>query len=98
MVYAVYRRYKMWHLGKADPRLKGSLPNRWKIFIQTAIIDGIIHRKFVGVADNLGHRPFRVRDLIPKELYPGVAHFLIAIGCCPAPAGHRPGCHQSLCL
>jgi Fe-S oxidoreductase/nitrate reductase gamma subunit len=81
MIYAVYRRYKMWHLGKADPRLKDSLANRWKVFIKTAVIDGIIHRKFVGVADNLGHRPLRISDLKPKELYPGLAHFLIAIGC-----------------
>ncbi len=81
MIYAVYRRYRMWHIGKADPRLKGSLANRWKAFIKTTIIDGIIHRKFIGVADNLGHRPLRWSDLNPRELYPGLAHFLIAIGC-----------------
>ncbi|MBN1190855.1 MAG: 4Fe-4S dicluster domain-containing protein [Dehalococcoidales bacterium] len=82
MVYAVVRRYKMWHLGKDDPRLKESLSLRWKEFIRAAIIDGIIHRKFFGVADNLGHRSFRLKDTLPKELYPGVAHFLIMIGCC----------------
>jgi Fe-S oxidoreductase/nitrate reductase gamma subunit len=82
MIYAAYRRYKLWHLGKSDPRLSGSLVNRWKIFIQTAIIDGVLHRKFIGVADNLGHRKFQFKDLIPRELYPGIAHFLIAIGCC----------------
>jgi Fe-S oxidoreductase/nitrate reductase gamma subunit len=82
MVYAIYRRYKMWHLGKPDDRLKGNLMTRWKIFLKTAIVDGIIHRKFIGVADNLGHRPFRLRDLAPRELYAGVTHFLILIGCC----------------
>jgi Fe-S oxidoreductase/nitrate reductase gamma subunit len=81
MVYAAYRRYKMWHIGKPDPRLTGSLVNRWKVFIKTAVVDGIIHRKFVGMADNLGHRPLRLSDLKPRELYPGLAHFLIAIGC-----------------
>ena len=28
MVYAFIRRYKMWHLGKADSRLKGSLKDK----------------------------------------------------------------------
>jgi Fe-S oxidoreductase/nitrate reductase gamma subunit len=82
MVYAFYRRYKIWRLGKPDLRLKGCLWQRWKDFIVTTIVDGIIHRKFVGVADNLGHRPLRWSDLKPREFYPGVAHFLIAIGCC----------------
>jgi len=82
MVYAVVRRYKMWHIGKDDPRLKGSLIERWKIFIKTAIIDGFIHRKFFGVAENMGHRPFLLKDVFPVEFVPGLAHFLIAIGCC----------------
>jgi Fe-S oxidoreductase/nitrate reductase gamma subunit len=81
MVYAFIRRYKMWHLGKADSRLKGSLKERWKSFIKTAMIDGIIHRKFVAVFENMGHRPMRFLDLKPKEFFPGIAHFLIAIGC-----------------
>ncbi len=81
MIWAAVRRYRMWHVGKDDPRLKGSLSARWKIFLKTALIDGIIHRKFVGVADNLGHRPMRLSDLKPREWYPGIAHFLIAIGC-----------------
>ena len=81
MVWAFIRRYKMWHIGGPDPRLKDNLKTRWKLFFRAAIIDGIIHRKFVGVADNLGHRSFRLRDLMPREFYPGVSHFLIAIGC-----------------
>jgi Fe-S oxidoreductase/nitrate reductase gamma subunit len=81
MIYAFYRRYKIWHIGQVDSRLKGSLANRWKVFLKTTVIDGIIHRKFLGVADNLGHRHLSLRDLIPREFYPGLAHFLIAIGC-----------------
>ncbi len=81
MAYVVIRRYKMWHLGKPDSRLKGNLVERWKAFIKTAIVDGIIHRKFIGVAENAGHRPYRLQDLMPREFYPGVAHFLVAIGC-----------------
>ena len=60
---------------------KGSRSARWKAFISTAIIDGLIHRKFVGVADNLGHRRFSLQDLSPRELYAGAAHFLIFAGC-----------------
>jgi Fe-S oxidoreductase/nitrate reductase gamma subunit len=82
MVYAVVRRYRMWHLGKEDARLTGGLSLRWKEFIRTAVVDGLIHRKFFGVADNLGHRSFRFKDFLPKELYPGLAHFLIMVGCC----------------
>jgi Fe-S oxidoreductase/nitrate reductase gamma subunit len=81
MVYAFIRRYRMWHLGKPDERLKGSLTERWKSFLQAAVIDGIIHRKFVAAFENLGHRSARLMDFKPKELLPGFAHFLIAIGC-----------------
>ena len=81
MVWAFFRRYKMWHVGRPDSSLKGNQFKRWKIFFRAALIDGIIHRKFVGVAENLGHRSLKIRDLIPRELYAGVSHFLIAIGC-----------------
>ncbi len=80
MVWAFIRRYKMWHVGGPDPRTPGNLTTRWKLFFKAAVLDGIIHRKFLGVADNLGHRPFRLRDLMPREFYPGISHFLIAIG------------------
>ena len=81
MAWAVMRRYRMWHVGKADPTLKAPLSTRWKTFLKTALVDGVIHRKFFGVVDNLGHRPMKLSDLKPKELLPGLAHFLIAIGC-----------------
>jgi Fe-S oxidoreductase/nitrate reductase gamma subunit len=81
MVYAFYRRYKIWHLGKPDARLTSSLTRRWKSFFNTALVDGIVHRKFIGAADNLGHRPLKFGDLLPREIYPGFAHFLIATGC-----------------
>ncbi len=81
MIWAFIRRYRWWHIGKPDPTLKAPLSTRWKIFLKTAFIDGIIHRKFFGLADNMGHRPLRLSDLKPQELAPGLAHFLIAIGC-----------------
>jgi Fe-S oxidoreductase/nitrate reductase gamma subunit len=81
MAYSFYRRFKMWHIGKPDSRLSGSFAHRWKSFLSTAIVDGLIHRKFFGVADNLGHRKFAIRDFVPKELYAGIAHFFIFFGC-----------------
>ncbi len=79
-IYAIYRRYKLWRLGGPDNRFE-HLGKRIWAFIVTGIVDGIVHRKFFGVADNLGHRSFSIKDFLPKELYPGIAHFLIFAGC-----------------
>jgi Fe-S oxidoreductase/nitrate reductase gamma subunit len=81
MVYAFIRRFRMWHLGKTEIRLTQNRQTRWKAFISTALIDGLLHRKFVGVADNLGQRSFLPRDFLPRELYAGLSHFLIFGGC-----------------
>jgi len=80
LIYAIYRRYKIWRLGKPDNRLD-HLGKRIWAFIVTGVVDGMVHRKFLGVADNLGHRSFSVKDFLPKEFYPGIAHFLIFVGC-----------------
>jgi Fe-S oxidoreductase/nitrate reductase gamma subunit len=80
MVYAVYRRHNIWHLGKPDSRLKTSLLTRWKAFINFIFVDIIFHRKLVGVADNLGHRPMQATDLKPKEIFPGIMHFMLVAG------------------
>ncbi len=80
LIYAVYRRYKLWRLGRPDNRFD-HLGKRIRTFIVTGVVDGIGHRKFFGVADNLGHRPFSIKDLLPRELYPGIAHLLIFAGC-----------------
>jgi nitrate reductase gamma subunit len=80
MVYAFIRRYKMWHLGKEDSRLKGNRAERWRSFLKTAFIDLLIHRKFVAALENLGHRPARLMDLKPREFFPGLIHFLLATG------------------
>ncbi|HEX7475765.1 MAG TPA: heterodisulfide reductase-related iron-sulfur binding cluster, partial [Dehalococcoidales bacterium] len=77
MVYAFYRRYNTWHLGKTDNRIKGNLRQRWKAFFSWGVVDGIFQRKFIGTADNLGRRRFLLRDLRPRELYAGLAHFFI---------------------
>jgi Fe-S oxidoreductase/nitrate reductase gamma subunit len=81
MVWSIYRRFRMWNLGKPDPRLKGNLGRRWKAFLKAVVIDIIFHWKFMGIANNIGHRPYQLRDIIPREWYPGVTHFLLAIGC-----------------
>jgi Fe-S oxidoreductase/nitrate reductase gamma subunit len=80
MVYSVVRRYRMWHVGKAEA-LGGKSGIRWSLFIKTFILDVILHRKFFGTADNIGHRPFKSGDLKAHEFIPGLIHFLIAIGC-----------------
>jgi len=80
LIYAVYRRYKLWRLGRPDNRFD-HLGKRIRTFIVTGVVDGIGHRKFFGVADNLGHRSFSIKDLLPRELYPGIAHLLILAGC-----------------
>ena len=79
LVYAMYRRYKYWRLGGSDNRF-GDFGKRIWAFIVATIVDGILHRKFFGIADNLGHRSFSVKDFLPREFYPGIAHFLIFIG------------------
>ena len=55
LVYAFYRRYRLWRLGGPSNRF-----NQWteriKTFVVIGIIDGILQRKFLGVADGLTHR------------------------------------------
>jgi len=79
-IYAIYRRYKLWHLGKTEER-SGHIGKRIWAFLVTGVVDGLLHRKFFGLADNLGHRRFSIKDLKPSELYPGIIHFLIFSGC-----------------
>ncbi len=79
-IYAIYRRYKLWRLGTPDNRF-AHLDRRLWAFIVTGVVDGVLHRRFFGVGDNLGHRSFSIKDFLPKELYPGVMHFLIFVGC-----------------
>ena len=79
-IYAIYRRYKIWRLGGPDNRFNHPGKRIWA-FIVTGVVDILLHRKFFGVADGLGHRCFSVRDLQPKEFYPGIIHFLIFAGC-----------------
>jgi len=46
LAYAVYRRYRLWHLGQRDNRLD-NLPQRIWSFAITGIVDGLIHRRFL---------------------------------------------------
>jgi len=80
LVYAIYRRYRLWRLGGADSRF-GDFGRRVWAFITTMVIDGILHRKLFGVADGLGHRRLSIKDFLPREFYPGIMHFLIFVGC-----------------
>ncbi len=79
-IYALYRRYRIWRLGAPDSRFN-HLGKRTGAFLVSGVVDLLLHRKFLGVADGLGHRRFSVKDLKPKEFYPGIIHFLIFAGC-----------------
>jgi Fe-S oxidoreductase/nitrate reductase gamma subunit len=80
-IYAFVRRRRMWHVGAPDSRISGGFLQRWKLFLGAAVVDGVVHRRFLALAENLGRRPFALADFKPKELYVGVAHFLIFSGC-----------------
>lgn len=62
--YAIYRRYSLWHLGKAP---EGVEKGRSKAFIPE-IVGILVHKRLLGI----GPIPSS-----PKELYAGVAHLLI---------------------
>jgi len=79
LIYAIYRRYKYWRLGGPDIRFSDFGKRIW-VFVITAVVDGIIHRKFFGIFDNLEHRRPAITDIQPKEFYPGITHFLIFAG------------------
>mgnify|MGYP001117550185 CR=1 FL=1 len=102
-IYALYRRYRLWRLGKSDNRFS-HLGNRIWAFVVTAIVDGLLHRKFFGAAPSLDYRFLSPKDFLPevtpsagyrrpslkdfipgefypRELYPGIAHYLLFGGC-----------------
>lgn len=70
IVYAIYRRVQLWRLGKPDNR-SDHLGTRIGSFIGLAIIDGIVHRRFL----NIG------KSLRPREPLAGIMHLLILSGC-----------------
>jgi len=80
IIYALYRRYTLWRLGGPENRCD-HLNKRIQLFLNATIVDGILHRKFLEMLPGMGHRPSSTKDLQPKELYSGLAHFLIFIGC-----------------
>lgn len=79
LAYAIYQHYRRWRLGAPADRFN-HLGKRVRDFIVIAIVDGIMHRKFFGCADGLGHRRLSLADLKPREFYPGLSHFLIFTG------------------
>ena len=46
MIYSIYRRYRLWHLGKAE-KLTKDIGKRIIAFIRTTVIDAIGHRRFL---------------------------------------------------
>ncbi len=45
-VYSIYRRYKLWHLGKPDDRSR-NIGKRIGVFIRTTVVDALAHRRFL---------------------------------------------------
>ncbi len=70
LIWAIYRHYRRWRVGQPSDR-GNQLWKRTLAFARATLIDGLLHRRFFG-AD----RPWR-----PKEIYPGLSHFLIFGGC-----------------
>ncbi len=64
-IYVIYRRYKLWRLGKPDNRFS-HLGKRIRVFIVTAIVDGILHRKLFGIAPSLDYRRPSPKDFLPE--------------------------------
>ena len=46
LAYAVYKRYRLWRLGRPDNRLGNLQQSLWS-FVRTGIVDGLIHRRFL---------------------------------------------------
>ncbi|MBM2825386.1 MAG: Fe-S oxidoreductase [Dehalococcoidales bacterium] len=46
LVYSIYRRYKLWRVGKLDDRSR-NMGKRVAVFIRTVITDVLIHRRFL---------------------------------------------------
>ncbi|MBA7494143.1 EtfAB:quinone oxidoreductase [subsurface metagenome] len=65
MIYAMYRRYRLWRLGGPDSR-SAPLGKRIRAFITTSVVDGIFHRKFFGVAPALDYRRPSLKDFLPE--------------------------------
>ncbi len=77
LAYAIYRHYRRWHLGRPTNRFDHIGKRIWNFMI-AIIVDGLFHRRFFGVADV---RAGSARELIPREFYPGLIHYLIFTGC-----------------
>jgi Fe-S oxidoreductase/nitrate reductase gamma subunit len=45
-VFSIYRRYKLWHLGKPDDCSK-NIGKRIRVFIRTTVVDVLAHRRFL---------------------------------------------------
>lgn len=77
LVYAIYLHYRRWHLGNPSNRLDPLGKRVWD-FIGIVLVDGVIHRKFLGIDDVLNKRG--IKRLKFREFYPGLAHFLLFSG------------------
>jgi len=77
LIYAIYRRYRLWRLGKSDNRFD-HLGKRIRVFIFTTVVDGIFHRKFFGVAPSLDYGRPSLKNFLP-EVTPSLGYKLPSI-------------------
>jgi nitrate reductase gamma subunit len=85
LIYAIYRRTKLWRLGKPDNRFV-NLNDRIRAFIKLGITEGIMHLKILGFPPRIAQRRINLENINldtfkPQELSPGLPHFLIFAGC-----------------
>jgi len=69
-IYALYRRVRLWKIGRPDDRFSQMGKRAWAFFWYT-IFHLLLHGKLFGVG----------RGAHFREFYPGVIHFLIFSGC-----------------
>jgi len=80
LVYAIYRHYRRWKVGVPAGRVDHLGKRTWN-FIVTVVVEGLLHKKFLGIGDGSGRGFTFLRGLVPREFYPGLTHFLIFVGC-----------------
>lgn len=77
LIYAIYQHYRRWHMGQPSNRLDPLGKRVWD-FIVFALVDVVLHRRFLGIDANLDKGG--IKRIKPKEFYPGFSHFLLFAG------------------
>ncbi|MBI2869322.1 MAG: 4Fe-4S dicluster domain-containing protein [Chloroflexi bacterium] len=79
LIYSIFQHSRRWAVGIPEKRTDQLFRRIWS-FLYLALVEGILHRRFFRVADSAGRRLPPPRDYLPRELYAGLAHFLLFAG------------------